>query len=88
MEEITSGKEKMENIQAKVIEVVQETLDTDKEVLTPETDLRKDLDMDELYEVELTMALESEFGIEIPDEDIEKLLTIKDIVVYIEGKKK
>jgi acyl carrier protein len=52
-----------------------------------ETDsLEDDLTMDELDRVELTMSLEEEFGIEIPDEDSEKFSTVKDIIDYLISK--
>jgi len=48
--------------------------------------LKDDLHLDSLDTVELTMALEDEFGIEIPDEDAEKIVTVNDIVQYIQDK--
>jgi acyl carrier protein len=48
--------------------------------------LKEDLNMDSLDAVELTMALEEEFWLEIPDEEAEKLLTVGDIVSYIQDK--
>lgn len=48
--------------------------------------LKEDLNMDSLDAVELTMALEDEFGFEIPDEEAEKLLTVQNIVDYIQDK--
>ena len=55
--------------------------------LTLETSLKEDLDADSLDAVEVIMALEDEFGIEIPDEDAENMKTIGDICHYIEEKK-
>ena len=55
--------------------------------LTLETSLKEDLDADSLDAVEVIMALEDEFGIEIPDEDAENMKTIGDICQYIEENK-
>ncbi|HOX55179.1 MAG: acyl carrier protein [Candidatus Omnitrophica bacterium] len=54
--------------------------------LVPEAQLENDLSMDSLDAVELVMALEEEFEIEIPDEDMESLLTVGDIINYIDKK--
>jgi acyl carrier protein len=51
-----------------------------------ETSMMKDLEADSLDAVEIMMALEDEFGIEIPDEDAEGFKNIGDIVKYVEGK--
>lgn len=59
----------------------------DADELTLETSLKEDLDADSLDAVEVIMALEDEFGIEIPDEDAENMKTIGDIFNYIEGNK-
>lgn len=58
----------------------------DEETLTPETNLQKDLNADSVDVVELLFAIEDEFDIEIPEEEIEKMHTIGDIVNYIEDK--
>jgi acyl carrier protein len=57
----------------------------DEEEVTPEASFVEDLGADSLDTVELVMALEEEFDIEIPDEDAEKISKVKDAVVYIEG---
>ena len=56
------------------------------EEITPETSFIDDLGADSVDSIELVMALEEEFGIEIPDEDAEELHTVSDVVSYI-GKK-
>lgn len=71
----------------KVKEVVAEQLDAEVEEMTMETSLMKDLDADSLDAVEIIMALEDEFEVEIPDEDAEGFKSIGNIVDYIEGKK-
>ena len=68
----------------KVKNIIVEQLDLDNTVeLTLETSLKEDLDADSLDAVEVIMALEEEFDIEIPDEDAEGFKTIGDIVEYI-----
>lgn len=70
----------------KVKEVVGEQLGADVEEMTMETSLMKDLDADSLDAVEIIMALEDEFDVEIPDEEAEGFKNIGNIVEYIEGK--
>lgn len=71
----------------KVKEVVAEQLDAEVEDMTMETSLMKDLDADSLDAVEIIMALEDEFEVEIPDDDAEGFKSIGNIVDYIKGKK-
>ena len=59
----------------------------DLETITMETSLVEDLEADSLDAVEVIMALEDEFGIEIPDEDAENFKTIGDLYKYIEANK-
>lgn len=71
----------------KVKEIVLEQLEVeDSEDITRETSLMGDLEADSLDAVEIMMALEDEFEIEIPDEDAEKFENMGDIVDYIESK--
>ena len=56
--------------------------------LKPGTDLVRDLKADELDKVELVMELEDEFEISIPDEDFEKLNTVRDVTAYVEARRK
>jgi acyl carrier protein len=69
----------------KVRDIIAEQLDVDKEQITPETNLMKDLEADSLDAVEIIMAIEDEFEIEVPDEDAEKFKTVSDIVAYVES---
>ena len=57
------------------------------EQVTMEASLIEDLGADSLDTVELVMAFEEEFGIEVPDEDAEKLTTVGDIIAYIDSKR-
>ena len=62
-----------------------EVLSVDADKVVPEAKFGDDLDADSLDLVELVMALEEEFGIEIPDEDAEKITRVKEAVEYIES---
>ena len=62
-----------------------EVLSVEEAQVTPEANFADDLDADSLDLVELVMALEEEFGCEIPDGDAEKILSVKDAVAFIEA---
>ena len=70
----------------KIKKIIVDQLGVDESEVTPEASFVDDLGADSLDTVELVMALEEEFGIEIPDEDAEKLLTVEDVIKYIEAK--
>ena len=69
----------------KIREIVAEQLGVDVEEVTPEASFIDDLGADSLDTVELVMALEEAFSVEIPDEDAEKIKTINDAIAYIES---
>lgn len=71
------------DIEAKVKEIIVQQLGVDAEKVTLEASFVDDLGADSLDTVELVMALEEEFGIEIPDEAAEKIATVKDAVEYL-----
>ena len=75
-------------VQEKITEIIVEQLGVKPEEVTPEASFVDDLGADSLDTVELVMALEEEFGIEIPDEDAEKIQTVGDAVKYIDEKAK
>jgi acyl carrier protein len=75
----------MSSIQDKVVEIIVEQLNVSAEQCVPEAKFMEDLGADSLDTVELVMKLEEEFGIEIPDEDSEKILTVGDASKYIEA---
>lgn len=68
----------------KVREIICEQFDVDEENITPETDIREDLDADSLDLVDLVMSFEDEFKIEVPDDAVETIKTVGDIVKFIE----
>ena len=70
----------------KVKEIIIEQLGVEDSAVNHETSLMKDLEADSLDAVEIIMAIEDEFGIEIPDEDAEKFHNVGDIVRYVEEK--
>lgn len=73
-------------IEEKIVKIIAEQLGVDEEDATPEAKFVDDLGADSLDTVELVMAFEEEFGIEIPDEDAEKILTVQNAVDYIKEK--
>ncbi len=76
------------NIEAKVKEIVCTQLEVKPEQVRPEASFIDDLKADSLAVVELVLALEEEFGIEIPDEDTEQIKTVQDTVNYITNHRK
>ena len=67
----------------KIKGIIAEQLGVDEEEVKLETNLAKDLEADSLDAVEIIMAIEDEFDIEVPDEDAEKFATVNDIVSYV-----
>ncbi len=68
----------------KVKEIIVEQLGVEEDAVMMNTHLMKDLEADSLDAVEIIMAIEDEFDLEVPDEDAEKFQTIGDIVKYVE----
>lgn len=69
----------------KIKNILAEQLDVEADDMTMETDIAKDLHADSLDVVELLMAIEDEFEVEIPDEEIENIKTIGDLTEYIQN---
>ena len=72
-----------DSIEARVKEIIVNELGVEAEKVTAEASFVEDLGADSLDTVELVMALEEAFGIEIPDEDAEKIKTIGDTISYV-----
>ena len=72
------------SIEGRIKEIIVEQLGVKPEQVTPEAKFIEDLGADSLDTVELVMALEEEFGNEIPDEDAEKLTSVGDVIRYVE----
>ena len=71
-------------IEQRVKDIVVEQLGVKPEQVTPQAKFIEDLGADSLDTVELVMALEEEFGIEVPDEQAEKLQSVGDVIKYVE----
>jgi acyl carrier protein len=76
----------MATVDERVKKIIGEQLGVEEDEVTPEASFVEDLGADSLDTVELVMALEEEFGIEIPDEDAEKILTVGKALDYIKEK--
>jgi len=75
----------MADIAEKVKDIIINELGVEPDKVTPEASFVEDLGADSLDTVELVMAFEEEFGMEIPDEEAEKLQTVGDAIKYIEA---
>jgi acyl carrier protein len=76
----------MSNVEEKVKDIIVEELRVEREKQTSEASFMEDLGADSLDTVELVMAFEKEFDIDIPDEDAEKLRTVGDAMNYLHEK--
>lgn len=70
----------------KVKEIIEDKLNLEGVEITAESNFKDDLNADSLDLFELIMALEDEFGVEIPSEDLENIATVGDVIEYIEKK--
>jgi acyl carrier protein len=75
------------DVESRVRDIISEQLGVAANEVTPEASFIEDLGADSLDIVELVMALEEEYGMEISDEDAEKIRTVKDVVDYIQAHK-
>ena len=74
----------MASVEERVKQIIVEQLGVDEAEVTPTASFVDDLGADSLDQVELVKAFEEAFGIEVPDEDAEKMTTVKDAVEYID----
>ena len=72
------------SIEQRIKDIIVEQLGVNPDQVTPEAKFIEDLGADSLDTVELVMALEEEFGSEIPDDEVEKLTSVGDVIRYIE----
>jgi acyl carrier protein len=75
-----------DDLMQKITKVVVDKLGVTEDKVKPEAAFAEDLGADSLDQVELVMALEDEFGIEIPDEEAEKLKKVGDVIAYVKSK--
>ena len=68
----------------RIRELVAEQLDIDEDKITMDSDILEDFEADSLDVVDMVMTLEDEFGVEVPDEQIENFHTVGDVVRYVE----
>jgi acyl carrier protein len=80
-----SGTMETKSVLDRVVRVLARTEDLEVGALRPQTRLEQDLGMDSLSLVELQMALEEEFGVELPDGDVSALRTIGDVAAAVEA---
>ncbi|WPM31248.1 acyl carrier protein [Hydrogenobacter sp. T-2] len=76
------------DLEQRIKEIIADQLGVEVEKLNPEAKFVEDLGADSLDVVELVMAFEEEFGIEIPDEDAEKIRTVGDVIDYLKERVK
>jgi acyl carrier protein len=76
----------MATVEERVKKIIVEQLGVEESQVTPQASFVDDLGADSLDTVELVMAFEEEFGIEIPDTDAEKIKSVGDVAKYLEGK--
>ena len=73
-------------VEEKLKEIIADQLNVDADSITAESRFKEDLEADSLDLFELVMALEEEYGVEIPSEDLEKILTVQDVIDYMKNK--
>ncbi len=78
------GSPELESLEARLVRIVAEQLGVEQEKVVPKASFTEDLNADSLDLVELIMALEEEFEVEIPEEDAEKIMTVGDAFNYLQ----
>ena len=85
---INQNLKKMSEIANRVKSIITDKLGVEESQVTPEASFTNDLGADSLDTVELSMELEKEFDLQIPDEEAEKIVTVGDAIAFIENAKK
>ncbi|EFK12129.1 acyl carrier protein [delta proteobacterium NaphS2] len=75
----------MSTVDEKIVKIICEQLDVPEKDVVPKASFVDDLGADSLDQVELIMAMEEEFDVSIPDEDAEKIATVKDAIDYVKA---
>lgn len=75
----------MDEIFERIRSMLAEQLEIDEDRITMDSNIMEDFDADSLDLVDMVMSLEDEFGVEVPDEDVEKFHTVGDVVRFIEA---
>jgi len=75
----------MSTVDERIVKIICEQLDVPEKDVVPEASFVDDLGADSLDQVELIMAMEEEFDVSIPDEDAEKIATVKDAIDYVKA---
>ena len=70
----------------KMLPIIAEQLNVEQSEIKPESNFKEDLGADSLDLFEMVMALEEEFGVEIPSEDLESIATVQNVMDYLKGK--
>ena len=70
----------------KLLPIIAEQLNVEEAIIKAESNFKEDLGADSLDLFEMVMALEEEFGVEIPSEDLESIVTVNDVIEYLKGK--
>ena len=86
---LMKNKEKMEDlvmIFEKLKDIIAEQLSVEADEVNMDSNIQDDLGADSLDVVDLLMNIDDEFGVEVPDEDVEKVKTVEDLVAYIEAR--
>lgn len=73
------------NLKEEIIELIADTLEIDKEQIKETTNLARDLEVESLDLVDLVVAFEEKYNLEIPDQEVKNLQTVSDIISYIEN---
>ncbi len=76
----------MADIESQVKQILRESLDVTDDQLMPNADLFQDLGADSLDATQITMELEETFGIEIPDDDVQKIRTVQQLIDYVRSR--